>query len=110
MRLAGWLRDSSAGDDPLRRLSGDLCDQVIVAVVMQHGDLFSLGDGGDQQIGEADRPDLPAAPERGLDIERAPPVLILCGEPFVSGVAVGSQFVEFFAAPCSPSALELADA
>jgi hypothetical protein len=41
---------------------------------VQHGDLFSLGHSGDQQVGEADRPDLPAAPERGLDIERAPPV------------------------------------
>src|SRR6266581_3559148 len=64
-----WLRDSTARDNPSRRLSGDLCDQVVVAVVVQHGDLLSLGDGGDQQIGEAECPDLPAARERGLDIE-----------------------------------------
>src|SRR6266571_9426248 len=75
-----WLRDSTGRDNPSRWLSGDLCDQVVVAVVVQHGDLLSLGDGGDQQIGEADCPDLPVAPERGLDIKRAAPVLIVGGE------------------------------
>jgi len=38
---------------------------------MQHGHAFSLGYGGDQQVREADRPDLPAAPERRLNLQRA---------------------------------------
>src|SRR6266705_1135527 len=105
-----WLRDSTARDNPSRRLSGDLCDQVVVAVVVQHGDLLSLGDGGDQQIGEADRADLPAAPERGLDIERAAPVLIPGGEPFIADVAVGAQYIELCAGPGGPAELELDDA
>src|SRR6266568_4203832 len=102
-----WLRDSTGRDNPSRWLSGDLCDQVVVAVVVQHGDLLSLGDGGDQQIGEADCPDLPGAPERCLDIKRAAPVLIACSEPFIAGVAVGAQFVEFCAGPGGPAELEL---
>src|SRR6266702_3862236 len=105
-----WLRDSTARDNPSRWLSGDLCDQVVVAVVVQHGDLLSLGDGRDQQIGEADCPDLPAAPERGLDIERAAPVLISGGEPFIADVAVGAQYVELCAGPGGPAELELDDA
>src|SRR6266851_6360435 len=105
-----WLRNGPAGDDPSCWLSGDLRDQVVVAVVVQHGDLFSLGYGGDQQAGESDCPDLPVAPERGLDIERAAPVLIVGGEPFVAGVAVGAQFIELCAGPGGPSELELDDA
>src|SRR5712692_9034859 len=111
MRLV-WsgLRNGPAGDDPSRWLSGDLCDQVVVAVVVQHGDLFSLGYGGDQQVGESDCLDLPVAPERGLDIERAAPVFIVGGEPFVAGVAVGAQFIELCTGPGGPSELELDDA
>src|ERR1700693_4803892 len=64
MRARGeGLRDGPAGDDPSHWLSGDLCDQVVVVVVVQHGDLLSLGYGGDQQVGESDCPDLPGAPE-----------------------------------------------
>jgi hypothetical protein len=54
------------GDDPLSRLPGDVRDEVIVAVVMQHGDTIPLGRSGDQQVREADRPDLPVAPQRAL--------------------------------------------
>ncbi len=77
---------------------------------MQHGDLFSLGHSGDQQIAEANRPDLPAAPERGLDIKRSPPVLIKGGEPFVAGVAVSPQLAELCAGPGGPAEPELDDA
>jgi hypothetical protein len=55
----------------LPRLPGDVRDEVAVTVVVQHGDTFTLGHGGDQQAGEADRPDLPAAPQCALDIECA---------------------------------------
>jgi hypothetical protein len=44
---------------------------------MQHGDTFTLGRGGDQQVREASCPDLPAAPQGGLDIEGPPPVFIV---------------------------------
>lgn len=96
--------------EPCGEPRGDLCDQVVVAVVVQHGDLLSLGYGGDQQVGESDCPDLLIAPERGLDIERASPVFIVGGEAFVAGVAVGAQFIEFCAGPGCPAKLELDDA
>jgi hypothetical protein len=52
----------------LSRLPGDVRDEVIVAVVMQHGDTIPLGRSGDQQVREADRPDLPVAPQRALSM------------------------------------------
>src|ERR1019366_1110252 len=84
---AGRLRDSAAGDHPLRGLAGDGCDVVVVAVVVQHGEVFSFGHRGDEQVWEADCPDAPAAPEGSLDIKCAPPVLVKGGEPFVAGGA-----------------------
>jgi len=62
LERAGGLWDRPPGHDPLRLLSGDTRDEVIVAVVMQQGDTFPLGHSGDEQIREADRPDLPAVP------------------------------------------------
>jgi hypothetical protein len=76
---------------------------------VQQGDAFSFCHGSDEQAGETYRSHAPAAPERGLDIKRAPPVLIMCGEPFVAGVAVDSQLVEFRAAPGGLSQFELDD-
>ena len=73
----------------MHRLPGDVRDEVVVGVVVQHGDTFPFGHGGDQQVGDADCPDLPAAPQGALDIEGAPPVFVVGGEPFVAGVAVG---------------------
>jgi hypothetical protein len=63
-------------------------DEVVVGVVMQHCDTFPLGHGGDQKVGEADCPDLSAAPQCALEIEGPPPVFVVGGEPFVTGVAV----------------------
>jgi len=62
LERAGGLWDRPPGHDPLRLLSGDTRDEVIVAVVMQQGDTFPLGHSGDEQIREADRPDLSAVP------------------------------------------------
>ena len=90
-------------------LAGDGCDVVVVAVVVQHGDVFSSGYCSDEQVGEANCPDTPAAPEGCLDVERAPPVLVQGGEPFVAGVAVGATSrraaltVSFFVSVCSAS-------
>src|ERR1022692_133648 len=103
------LRDSPAGHDPLHRLAGDLGDKVVVAVVVQQGEAFSFCHGSDEQVGEAYCSHAPAAPERGLDIKRAPPVLIMYGEPLVAGIAVDSQLVELCAAPGGPSYFELKD-
>jgi hypothetical protein len=48
---AGLVRGWSRGDDPLHGLAGDGSDEVVVAVVAQHGDALSFGDGCDQQVG-----------------------------------------------------------
>jgi hypothetical protein len=74
VRLAAKPTGQSPGHDPAHWLSGDARDQVVVAVVMQHGDTFPFGHGRDQEVREADRPDLPAVPQPGLDIEGPPPV------------------------------------
>ena len=74
----------------MHRLPGDVGDEVVAGGVVQYCDAFPLGHGGDQKVGEADCPDLAAAPQGALDIEGAPPVFIVSGEPFVAGVAVGS--------------------
>src|SRR5262249_61000267 len=92
---------------PLRWLSGDVGNEVVVAVVMQHCDTFPLGYGCDQKVRQADGPDLPPAPQRGLDIECAPPVFIVGGEPFVTDVAVGSHLVKFGRRSGGPAKFEL---
>jgi hypothetical protein len=46
MRLAEVGYGTVPLEATLRWLSGDLRDQVAVAAVVQHGDLFSLGHGG----------------------------------------------------------------
>src|SRR5580693_7134219 len=89
----------AAGHHPLHGLSGDSSDEVVVAVVMEHRHAFPLRDGGNEQAGEPDCPDLPAAPQRALGVQRPPPVLILGGQPFIPGVAVGAQFAELLATP-----------
>ena len=86
------LRDGFVGQDSLDWLSGGVRDEVGPGVVMQDGDTFPLGDGG-QQVGEADCPDLSAAPQGALYIQGPPPVLIVGGEPFVTSVAVSPQLV-----------------
>jgi hypothetical protein len=103
------LRDSPAGYDPLHWLACDLGDEVAVAVVVQQNDAFPFGNRSDEQAGETDRSHAPAAPERGLDIKRAPPVLIVNGEPFIADVAIGTQLVEFCAAAGGPSQFRLDD-
>ena len=40
----------------MHRLSGDSGEVVVVAVVVQHGEVFSFGHCGDEQVGEPDRP------------------------------------------------------
>jgi hypothetical protein len=55
-------RHSSAGHDPLHRLPGDLGNEVVVVVVVQQRHLSPLSDSCNQQGGEADCPDSPAAP------------------------------------------------
>ena len=60
----------------MRWLHGDVRDEVVVGVVMQDGDPFPFGHGGDQQVGEADCPDLSAAPQgapcSSLSVRRVP--------------------------------------
>ena len=73
----------------MHRLAGDLRDQLVITVVVQDGDTFSFGYCRDQQVGQADRPDAPATPQGSLDVKRAPPVLIMGGQPFIASVAVG---------------------
>jgi hypothetical protein len=53
----------------LHRLPSDVRDEVVVCVVVQHDDMFPLGHSGYQQIGKADCPDLPAAPQGALDLK-----------------------------------------
>jgi hypothetical protein len=45
------------------------------------------------QVGATYGSHAPSAPESGLDIKRAPPVLIVSGKPFVAGAAVDVQLV-----------------
>ena len=45
VRRAARSGDSSAGDYPLHGLAGNGGDVVVVAVVVQHGDVFSFGTG-----------------------------------------------------------------
>ena len=96
-RGVSW--DCPAGHYPLHRLAGDTRDQIEVTVVMEHRDAFPLRHGSDQQSREANRSDLPAAPQRGLHAQGTTPVLIVSGQPFVPSVPVGSQLIELLAAP-----------
>jgi hypothetical protein len=41
------LRHGPAGHDPLDRLAGEMSDEVVIAVVVQHGDVFSFCHCGD---------------------------------------------------------------
>src|SRR5450631_3848220 len=84
VRRAARSGDGSAGDHPLRGLAGGGGDVVVVAAVVQHGEVFSFGYCGDEQVGEASCPDASAAPEGGLDVECTPPVFVQGGEPFVA--------------------------
>ena len=93
----------------MHRLAGDLCDQFVITVIVQDGDMFSLGHCRDQQVGQADRPHAPAAPQGSLHVKRAPPVLVVGGQPLVASVAVGSYLIELRAAPGCPSEFELDD-
>ena len=93
----------------MHRLAGDLRDQLVITVVVQDADTFSLGYCRDQQVGQADRSDASAAPQGGLDVKRAPPVLIMGGQPFIADVAVGLHLVELRAAAGCPSEFELDD-
>jgi hypothetical protein len=62
--------DGSPGYHPGHHLAGDLCDELIIAVVMDHRDAFPLRDSGDQQIRETNRPDVAAAPQRRLHVQQ----------------------------------------
>jgi len=53
-------------------------------VVVQQRDLLAFRDGGDEQVGEPDRPHVPAAPQRALNVEGAMPVLVMGGQPFAA--------------------------
>jgi hypothetical protein len=76
---------------------------------VQDGDTFSFGHCRDQQVGQTYRSHPPAPPQRGLDVKRAPPVLILGGQPLVADIAVGSQLVELGAGPGCLAEPELDD-
>jgi len=93
----------------LHRLAGDLRNQLVVTVVVQNGDTFSFGHRRDQQVRQADCSDAPSPPHDGLDRKRAPPVLIMGGQPFIASITVGSYLIELRAAPSRPSELELDD-
>jgi hypothetical protein len=41
------LRDGPAGDDPSHGLAGDLRDQVVIGVIVQHSDVFPFRDGSE---------------------------------------------------------------
>ena len=45
-------------------------------------------------------------PAHAADIEGAPPVFVVGGEPFVTGVAVGPELVELGRGPGGPAKLE----
>src|SRR5215470_5658198 len=106
-RSARALWDCIAWHYPLSRLAGDLCDQVEVAVVVHDGDALSLGDRGDQQVGEADRPDAPAAPQCSLHLLRSVPVLIVSGQPFITCISIRTYLIELGRRPSRPSKFEL---
>jgi len=75
---------------------------------VQDGDIFSFGHCRDQHVGQADRPYAPAAPQGGLDVKRAPPVLVVGGQPLIASVAVGSYLIELRTAPGCPADLSWA--
>ena len=57
----------SSWDDPLVGLAGDLSNQFEVGVVVQHGQVPSLGCRGDQSIDEGEGSVVNAVREGGLD-------------------------------------------
>jgi hypothetical protein len=101
------LRHGAAWHDPLHWLAGDLGYEVVVTVVVQERDLLPFGHSGYQQVGEADCPDLPFAPQRGLHVQRAMPVLIMGRQPLVAFFPVGSDLVKLSGRTCRPAELEL---
>ena len=60
--LGSGSRDGPPGHHPGHQLAGDLRDELIIAVVVEHRDAFALRDSGGQQVRETNRPDLAAAP------------------------------------------------
>ena len=87
-------------------LSGDLCNEVAIAVIVHERDVFSFGDGCDQQVGEADCPDPPAAPQLGLHRQRAMPVLIMGGQPLVALFAICPDQIKLSGIACGPAELK----
>src|SRR5580700_1731420 len=71
--------------------------------------MFSFGYCRDQQVRQADGSDAAAAPQGSPDVKRAPPVLVMGGQPFIASVAVGSHLIELRAAAGCPSEFELDD-
>jgi hypothetical protein len=92
--------------DPLHRLPGDRGDQVVIAVIVHHSDPRSLSDRGNQQVRQPDRPHLPGAPQRSLDIQRTPPVLVMSPQPLITSVPVSPDLVKLGRAPRRPAQLE----
>jgi hypothetical protein len=110
-QLFGALRswDGAAWHDPSHWLFGDCGDEVVVAVIVQERDLLSFSHGGDQQIGKADCPHMPGAPQHALHLKGAVPVLVVGGQPFVAFFSVGSDLVELGTVARRPAELRFDD-
>jgi hypothetical protein len=61
----GEVREPFREVRPIAPAAGDLCDQLVITVVVQDGDTFSFGYRRDQQVRQADRSDAPAAVHPG---------------------------------------------
>jgi hypothetical protein len=83
--------DGSPGHHPGHRLTGDLRDQFIVAAVMEQGDAFPFRDGRDQQVREADRPDMPTTPQRRLYVQGTAPVLVMGRQPLLEALGFAER-------------------
>src|SRR5262249_46186905 len=92
-RTSDWSGDRSWRHHPLNSLARDFGNEVVVAVVVKDRDTLPLRHSSDQQIREADRSYPPTAPQRPLDSQGTPPVLIVSGQPFVTGVPVRAQLI-----------------
>src|SRR5580698_8467760 len=113
-RAASWSvnevhasRHRAARHDPLHRLAGDLGYEIVVAVVMQKRDKLPFSDSGDQQVGKPDCPDPSRAPQHGLHVQRAMPVLITGRQPLVAFLPISSDLVKLSARASRPAKLEL---
>ena len=58
---------------------------------MEYGHAFPLGHGSDKQVRETNCPDMPSAPQCGLHVQGAAPVLIMGGQPLISGTPVDAK-------------------